>query len=211
MDLFEDPAGTETLEPGAVVLRSFARAAAPGLLADLGAIVAQAPLRQMVTPGGKPMSVAMTCCGALGWVSDRAGYRYVAHDPATGRPWPAMPPAFADLATGAAASAGFPGFAPDACLINRYVPGTRLTLHQDRDEADFTAPIVSVSFGVPAVFLWGGATRGAPARRIRLAHGDVIVWGGPARLNFHGIAPLAGADHPATGSLRWNLTFRKAG
>jgi alkylated DNA repair protein (DNA oxidative demethylase) len=155
------------------------------------------------------MSVAMTNCGERGWVSDRSGYRYDAVDPETQRPWPAMPQLFRTLAQDAAAAAGYAGFAPDACLINRYLPGTRLSLHQDRDELDLRAPIVSVSLGLPAVFLWGGLRRADRPTRVRLAHGDVVVWGGPSRLVFHGIAPLAEGDHALTGRERINLTFRK--
>ncbi|SOZ39527.1 DNA oxidative demethylase AlkB [Cupriavidus neocaledonicus] len=212
-DLPEDSAATpaiESLADGAVVLRGAARANADVLLADVQTIVARAPWRHMVTPGGLKMSVAMTNCGACGWVSDARGYRYDAVDPLSGQAWPDMPASFRELAASAAAQAGFAGFAPDACLINRYVPGTRLSLHQDRDERDFTAPIVSVSLGLPAVFLFGGMRRADKPQRIRLAHGDVVVWGGPSRLAFHGVAPLADGDHPLLGPLRINLTFRKA-
>jgi alkylated DNA repair protein (DNA oxidative demethylase) len=174
-------------------------------------VTAAAPFRQMETPGGLRMSVAMTNCGERGWVSDRRGYRYAASDPADGRAWPQMPPEFAACAVGAADAAGFGQFAPDACLINRYVPGARLTLHQDRDERDFTAPIVSVSLGLPAVFLFGGDARGDRQRRLPLQHGDVVVWGGAARLRYHGVAPLQEGWHPLLGSQRINLTFRRAG
>jgi len=201
----------ESLGPGAVVLRGFSAAQEDALLADLQAIVARAPLRHMVTPGGHRMSVAMTNCGSWGWVSDRSGYRYDATDPASERPWPRMPGSFLRLAERAAAAAGFSGFAPDACLINRYGPGARLTLHQDKNEADFKQPIVSVSLGIAAVFLFGGAKRSDKPRRVPLEHGDVVVWGGPARLNFHGVAPLADGHHPALGSRRINLTLRQAG
>lgn len=214
-DLFADPpgglGGRESLGPGAVVLRGCALSAAPALLAAIEDIVAAAPFRHMVTPGGLPMSAAMSNCGRLGWVSDAAGYRYVAVDPQTGRSWPPMPEAFRTLAREAAAEAGFPGFAPDACLINRYEPGARLTLHQDRDERDFTAPIVSVSLGLPAMFLFGGLRRAERPQRIPLFHGDVVVWGGPARLRYHGVLPLAQGSHPDVGPRRINLTFRKAG
>ena len=169
-----------------------------------------APLRHMLTPGGRRMSVAMTNCGSAGWVSDRAGYRYDACDPESGKPWPAMPAVFADLAARAADRAGFAGFAPDVCLINQYAPGARLSLHQDKDEKDFDAPIVSVSLGLPAVFLFGGSRRSDTPRRLRLVHGDVVVWGGPSRLRYHGILPLEDGDHPLTGRFRINLTFRKA-
>lgn len=213
-DLPEDSAATPAIEPladGAVILRGAARADAEVLLADVQTIVAQAPWRHMVTPGGLKMSVAMTNCGALGWVSDARGYRYDPVDPLSGQAWPEMPASFRALAAGAGALAGFAGFAPDACLVNRYVPGTRLSLHQDRDERDFSAPIVSVSLGLPAVFLFGGMRRADKPQRVRLAHGDVVVWGGPSRLAFHGVAPLADGDHALLGPLRINLTFRKAG
>lgn len=200
----------DALSDGAWVLRGFALDHAESLLQAVDAIARAAPFRHLVTPGGFRMSVAMTSCGRLGWVSDRRGYRYDALDPATGQPWPAMPESFTGLAARAAAEAGYPGFVPDACLINRYEPGARLTLHQDRDEARLSAPIVSVSLGVPATFLWGGLERGERNLRVGLLHGDVVVWGGPSRLRFHGIAPLKPAWHPATGAVRINLTFRRA-
>jgi alkylated DNA repair protein (DNA oxidative demethylase) len=201
----------EPLAEGAQVLRGFALDVADALLDGAQSVMAQAPLRQMITPGGLRMSVAMTNCGPVGWVSDRAGYRYARLDPTTGQPWPAMPRVFATLARRAAAEAGFDGFAPDACLINRYEPGTRLSLHQDRDERDYGAPIVSVSLGVSAIFLFGGSKRSDKTLRTRLEHGDVVVWGGPARLRYHGVLPLEQSSHPRTGPLRFNLTFRKAG
>lgn len=200
----------EPLAAGAVLLRGYAAADTTALLAALDGIVARAPFRHMITPGGRLMSVAMTNCGAAGWTSDRAGYRYSAQDPESGRAWPAIPAAFADLAARAAWAGGHAGFDPDSCLINRYAPGTRLTLHQDRNERDFTAPIVSVSLGLAAVFLFGGERRQARPQRVRLVSGDVVVWGGPARLTFHGVAPLANGDHPLTGACRFNLTFRRA-
>jgi alkylated DNA repair protein (DNA oxidative demethylase) len=200
----------ESLAEGAVLLRGFAGDVAETLLAAVDTVAAAAPFRHLVTPGGYLMSVAMTNCGAVGWVSDRSGYRYDTHDPTTGEPWPPLPAAFLALAAGAAARAGFPGFAPDACLINRYEPGTRLSLHQDRDERDTGAPIVSVSLGLPATFLFGGLQRSDPTRKVRVEHGDVAVWGGPARLAFHGIAPLAEGSHARVGRQRINLTFRKA-
>ncbi len=211
MDLFDEPAQDTVLGPGAMLLAGFARGSDKALLAAIDAVVQFSPLRHMVTPGGRRMSVAMTNCGELGWVTDHSGYRYDRLDPDTGRPWPAMPSAFASLAASAAAKAGHPRFAPDACLINRYVPGARLTLHQDRNEADFGAPIVSVSLGLPAVFLWGGLSRSDRVRRMRLASGDVVVWGGPARLTFHGIDTLKQGEHALTGAARFNLTFRRAG
>lgn len=193
-----------------MLLRGFAAEAAPALMTALDGVVDAAPFRNMITPGGYRMSVAMTNCGEAGWVSDRTGYRYDAIDPLTGRHWPPMPDAFQRLAASAAEAAGFPGFTPEACLVNRYEPGTRLSLHQDRDERDFMAPIVSVSLGLPAVFLFGGLKRSERPRRIRLESGDIAVWGGPARLFYHGIATLADGDHPLTGRCRINLTFRKA-
>jgi DNA oxidative demethylase len=196
---------------GAVLLRGLARPVEADLIADLRDIVAQAPFRHMVTPGGHQMSVSMTNCGPLGWVTDRTGYRYDANDPLAAKPWPAMPRSFRELAAQAADQAGFGRFAPDACLINRYQPGARMSLHQDKDEADFGAPIVSVSLGLPAIFLFGGLKRGDKSRRFRLEHGDVVVWGGPARLAFHGVAPLADGEHASMGRQRINLTFRKAG
>jgi DNA oxidative demethylase len=203
------PASREQLEEGAMLLRGFAAAEAPMLVDEAARIGHAAAFRHMVTPGGYTMSVAMTNCGRLGWVSDRTGYRYTSVDPDTGAPWPAMPAAFLDLALRAASEAGFANYDPDACLINRYIPGAKLSLHQDRDEKDAWAPIVSVSLGLPAVFLWGGKRRSDPVRRLHLENGDIVVWGGPARFVYHGVAPLKVADHPLTGAARINLTFRK--
>ena len=214
-DLFADQApltGTRTpLGPQAVVLRGWALPQAPALWSALQAVVAQAPFRHMLTPGGQSMSVPLTNCGALGWTSSRAGYRYRPDDPDSAQPWPAMPSAFGRLAHDAAQAAGFDGFAPDACLINHYAPATRLSLHQDRNERDFGWPIVSVSLGLPAVFLWGGARRADRCLRVPLFHGDVVVWGGRDRLRFHGVAPIGAGQHPLTGAQRINLTFRRAG
>jgi alkylated DNA repair protein (DNA oxidative demethylase) len=210
-DLFERERGIVPLAPGAMVLRGFAQPFGERLVAALGRVVERAPFRHMVTPGGHRMSVAMTNCGRAGWVTDRAGYRYDHRDPESGRRWPAMPDEFTALAVQAAARAGFDGFAPDACLVNRYEPGTRLSLHQDRNERDFEAPIVSVSLGLPAIFLFGGLERRDPARRVPVVHGDVAVWGGPARLAYHGVMPLDAGQHPVLGACRINLTFRKAG
>jgi DNA oxidative demethylase len=203
-------ASVERLAEGAVLLRGYARREAADLVATVEEIAAAAPFRHMVTPGGFRMSVAMTSCGQAGWVTDRKGYRYAPRDPLTGKPWPPLPAAFQSLAAGAAASAGFGGFAPDACLINRYEPGARLTLHRDEDERDMTAPVVSVSLGLPATFLFGGLGRKDRPRRLRLESGDVVVWGGPSRLVYHAVAPLAEAEDPLTGRSRINLTFRKA-
>jgi alkylated DNA repair protein (DNA oxidative demethylase) len=200
----------EVMAEGAVVLRGIACPIEADLIAALHDIVEQAPFRRMMTPGGHQMSVAMTNCGGLGWVTDRSGYRYDVHDPETGRPWPAMPASFRGLAGEAADRAGFDGFSPDACLINRYQPGARMSLHQDKDEDDFTAPIVSVSLGLPAIFLFGGLKRSDKPLRLRLQHGDVVVWGGPARLAYHGVAPLADGEHALMGRQRINLTFRTA-
>jgi DNA oxidative demethylase len=200
----------EAPAPGAVVLRGQALPMVEAILAALHKVAAAAPFRHMVTPGGFTMSVAMTNCGAAGWVTDRTGYRYGPCDPDSGRPWPGMPAAFLHLATAAAEAAGFADFAPDACLINRYQRGARLSLHQDRNERDLAEPIVSVSLGLPAVFQFGGAKRTDPVRRIALQHGDVVVWGGPSRLRYHGVLPLADGEHPSLGRARVNLTFRKA-
>jgi alkylated DNA repair protein (DNA oxidative demethylase) len=200
----------EAMAEAAMLLRGFARAFEADLIADLRDIVERAPFRHMVTPGGHQMSVAMTNCGSTGWVTDRNGYRYDANDPETGRPWPAMPTLFREIARQAAERAGFAGFSPDACLINRYQPGARMSLHQDKDEDDFGAPIVSVSLGLPAIFLFGGLKRSDKPRRFRLEHGDVAVWGGPARLTYHGVAPLADGEHALMGRQRINLTFRRA-
>jgi alkylated DNA repair protein (DNA oxidative demethylase) len=202
----------EALAAGAVVLRGCARTHEGALLDDLGTIVAAAPFRHMLVPGGHRMSVAMTSCGALGWVSDTSGYRYAGRDPQSGRPWPAMPASFRCLAQQAAAQAGFEGYEPDACLVNRYEPGAKLSLHQDKDERDHAAPVVSVSLGLPAVFLFGGHRRGDPVRRVPLEHGDVVVWGGPSRLAYHGVLALKdGLPHERLGRMRVNLTFRRAG
>jgi alkylated DNA repair protein (DNA oxidative demethylase) len=199
----------EAMAEGAVLLRGFARPFEAELLPALRAIVKQSPFRQLITPGGHRMSVAMTNCGNAGWVSDRTGYRYDAIDPESKQPWPAMPPVLRRLAADAADQAGFDGFAPEACLINRYTPGARMSLHQDKDEQDFAAPIVSVSLGLPATFLFGGLMRADKTARYRVEHGDVVVWGGPSRLAYHGVAPLADGEHPVMGRQRINLTFRK--
>jgi DNA oxidative demethylase len=201
----------ERLGPGAVVLRRYAVAHETALLSAIRDVIAAAPLRHMVTPGGFRMSAAMTNCGSLGWVTEESGYRYDAVDPLSGGYWPALPNAFVRIAQSAAAQAGFAGFMPDACLVNRYEPGAKMSLHQDRNERSYDAPIVSVSLGLPAVFLFGGAKRADRARRVPLAHGDVVVWGGPARLRYHGVLPLKEGRHPLTGGCRYNLTLRKAG
>jgi alkylated DNA repair protein (DNA oxidative demethylase) len=201
----------EELCPGAFVLHGFALRDETALLKALHEVTAKAPFRHMVTPGGFRMSVAMTNCGSLGWVTDRTGYRYDAIDPESGQPWPATPASFLKLAQDAAAEAGFAEFVPDACLVNRYEAGAKLSLHQDKDERDFGAPIVSVSLGIPAVFLFGGANRADKTKRVPVSHGDVIVWGGPARLRYHGVLPLKEGQHSLLGEYRVNLTFRKAG
>ena len=200
----------EPLAPGAWLLHGFALDKVTAVLAAVEAIKAAAPFRHLVTPGGFRMSVAMTNCGRLGWVSDRRGYRYAACDPQSGRPWPPMPPIFVELAQTAAQAGGFAGFDPDACLVNHYQPGARLTLHQDKDEGDLRAPIVSVSLGLPATFLFGGDSRTDRLRRVPLQHGDVVVWGGPARLHYHGVLALKDGYHEVLGSQRLNLTFRRA-
>lgn len=200
----------ETIAEGAVLLRGQAVSFERDVLAALETVTAQAPFRRMTTPGGHVMSVAMTNCGAAGWVTDRTGYRYHAVDPQSGRPWPEMPPAFQALASTAAAEAGYGEFAPDVCLINRYEPGARLSLHQDRNERDFARPIVSVSLGLPAIFQFGGLKRTDPVREFALRHGDVVVWGGASRLCFHSVAALKGGVHDRFGRARINLTFRGA-
>jgi alkylated DNA repair protein (DNA oxidative demethylase) len=210
LDRAGPPPDVERLGEGAVVLRGFALPDAAGLVAAVAEIAAAAPFRHMITPGGFQMSVAMTSCGEAGWVTDRRGYRYARDDPDSGRPWPSMPPLFRHLAARAAVADGFPRFVPDACLINRYAPETKLSLHRDEDERDLAAPVVSVSLGLPATFLWGGLSRKDRLLRMRLESGDVVVWGGPARLVYHGVAPLADGDHPLTGRTRINLTLRKA-
>jgi alkylated DNA repair protein (DNA oxidative demethylase) len=219
-DLFPEPVATSAdltpadpvpLAPGACLLPRFAAGGALALIELIRRITAIAPFRHMRTPGGFRMSVAISNCGALGWISDRRGYRYEGVDPERDRSWPPLPPEFCELAAAAASYAGFDGFAADACLINRYEAGARMSMHQDKNERDFTQPIVSVSLGLPAVFLFGGESRGDRAIRLRVSHGDVVVWGGPARLKFHGVLPLKAGQHAATGPHRFNLTFRKAG
>jgi alkylated DNA repair protein (DNA oxidative demethylase) len=209
-DAAEPAGGREPLGECAAVLRGFALPYVDGIVPALAAIERAAPFRHLVTPGGQTMSVAMTNCGALGWVSDRRGYRYAAEDPQSGQPWPPMPAVFLRLARAAAAEIGFAAFMPEACLVNRYETGTRLSLHQDRDEQNYDQPIVSVSLGVPATFLFGGNARADKTVRIPLIHGDVVVWGGVDRLRFHGVLPLKPAEHPLFGTRRINLTFRKA-
>jgi alkylated DNA repair protein (DNA oxidative demethylase) len=213
-DLFSDDRKVnqeaEALAPGATLLHGLAAPQTAGLLSAIKRVTDRAPFRIMTTRGGYRMSVAMTNCGAAGWVSDESGYRYDAADPTTGQRWPAMPAAFADLAAEAADRAGFGDFTPDACLLNRYEPGARLSLHQDKNERDMREPIVSVSLGLPAVFLFGGARRAQRPRRVPLAHGDVVVWGGPARLFYHGVVALKDGEHRALGRCRVNLTFRRA-
>ncbi len=201
------------LAPGAVLLHGFAVPSAARereLIADLREIIDAVPLRNMETPGGYTMSVAMTTCGDVGWVTDRRGYRYSETDPVSGARWPAMPQSFRTLASDAATAAGYEDFAPDSCLINRYDVGAKMGLHQDKDERDFSAPIVSVSLGLPATFLFGGPKRSDPTQKILLEHGDVVVWGGPSRLFHHGVSPLKAGHHPLLGNCRINLTFRKA-
>lgn len=214
LDLFpceSTTTGIEAIGPCAFVLRGFALPQADALIAAIHTLEQQAPFRHMTTPGGYTMSVALTNCGALGWTTDLQGYRYTPADPQTGQCWPAMPHAFMRLAQEAAVTAGFLTFIPDACLINRYAPGARMSLHQDKNERDFTAPIVSVSLGMPALFLFGGHARSDKAARIPLLHGDVVVWGGQDRMRYHGVLPLKDKPHPVLGSQRINFTFRKAG
>ena len=209
-DITEPGLSKESLGSGTAILHGFALAREAALLEALNRVVEKSPFRHMVTPGGFRMSVAMTNCGALGWVTDRRGYRYDAIDPEMQRHWPQLPEPFLELATAAAEEAGFPAFIPDACLVNRYEPGAKLSLHQDKDEHDFSQPIVSVSLGLPAVFLFGGDKRADKTTRVPVTHGDVIVWGGPKRLRYHGVMPLKDGFHPLLGGCRINLTFRKA-
>lgn len=212
LDLFADEIPwQEPLAEGAVILRRFARANAAALIEQIGKVSQLSPFRQMVTPGGYTMSVAMTNCGARGWTTNQHGYLYSPDDPLTGRPWPPMPQPFRELADAASTAAGYPGFKPDACLINRYAPGAKLSLHQDKDEPNLQQPIVSVSLGLPAVFQFGGLKRNDPLVRVMLEHGDVVVWGGASRLFYHGILPLKPGHHSAAGEARYNLTFRCAG
>lgn len=215
LDLFGEappsPQAPFEIVPGAFALPGFALSAAPTLWAGISSTLFASPLRHLHTPGGLRMSVAMSNCGTMGWVSDASGYRYQATDPLTHSVWPPMPDAFLALAHAAAEQAGYAGFVPDACLINRYAIGARMTLHQDKNERDYAAPIVSVSLGLPAVFELGGLERGDKVQRLTLHHGDVLVWGGPARLRFHGVQPVEAGQHPLTGPYRFNLTFRQAG
>jgi alkylated DNA repair protein (DNA oxidative demethylase) len=193
------------------VLRGFALPWLDRLLPALDAVLAAAPFRQMVTPGGFTMSVALSSCGALGWTTDRSGYRYTRNDPQTGLPWPEMPDVFLKLAQAAAQAAGFTDFVPDSCLINRYIPGSKMSLHQDKDEKSYAAPIVSISLGLPAIFLFGGFARADKSQRVPLLHGDIVVWGGVDRLRFHGVLPIKDGQHARLGEQRINFTFRTAG
>ncbi len=206
-----DRDGSERIGEGAVLFRARIASQAGEIVETLREITAISPFRHLVTPGGHRMSVSMTSCGELGWMSDRKGYRYTAKDPRTGQPWPAIPKLFSELASDAAAAAGFPDYHPDACLINRYRAGNKLSLHQDKDEEDCGHPVVSFSLGLPATFLWGGFKRSDKPKRLLLEHGDVLVWGGPDRLRYHGVLALADGEHPLLGQQRINLTFRKAG
>ena len=213
MNLFDDLMDTELrqeLDTGATILRRFAVPHESKILSALGEVAAQAPFRHMTTPGNYRMSVAMTNCGSLGWLSENSGYRYDAIDPVSGLRWPPMPDIFLRLAIDAAEKAGYQAFVPDACLINRYEPGAKLSLHQDKDEQDLDQPIVSVSLGIPAIFLFGGLRRRDNVMRVHVTHGDVVVWGGPARLRYHGVLPLKEGQHPLVGNCRINLSFRKA-
>lgn len=216
LDLFADvepeqPPRREQLGEQSYVLRGFALPLLDRLLPALEAVLLTAPFRQMVTPGGFKMSVALSSCGTLGWTTDRSGYRYTRNDPQTGQPWPAMPEVFFELAQTAAREAGFADFVPDSCLINRYVPGAKMSLHQDKDEGSYAAPIVSVSLGLPAMFLFGGFERSDKSQRVPLFHGDIVVWGGVDRLRYHGVLPIKEGQHPRLGEQRINFTFRKAG
>jgi alkylated DNA repair protein (DNA oxidative demethylase) len=204
------------IAPDACLFKGEALAHEQSLLHALHEVIQAAPFRRMVTPGGFTMSVAMTNCGSLGWVTARTGYRYTDYDPLTDEPWPKMPSAFQALAQRAAAKAGYPDFQPDACLVNRYNIGARMSLHQDKNERDYSQPIVSVSLGLPAIFQLGGFERTDKPLKLLLEHGDIVVWGGEARMRYHGVLPLkAGLQPPdiapALKDCRINLTFRKAG
>ncbi|AOM41963.1 DNA oxidative demethylase AlkB [Xenorhabdus hominickii] len=201
----------EQLAKDAVVLRGFAYGEAQALLQHIAKIAEKASFRHFVTPNGHIMSVGMTNCGTLGWTSNKQGYCYTKTDPLSGQIWPQMPKAFQQIAQQAASHAGFTDFTPDACLINRYHPGSRLALHQDKDEIDLSQPIVSVSLGLSATFLFGGLQREHPCQRVILTHGDVIVWGGDSRLRYHGVLPLKDGKvpWPLQDSVRYNLTFRR--
>ncbi|CNE51748.1 DNA oxidative demethylase AlkB [Yersinia kristensenii] len=214
MDLFSqlpNEPWVEELAPGALVLHHFVSEQALSLLAEVTAITTVAPLRHLITPGGYRMSVAMSNCGSVGWISDARGYRYSPIDPLTEMRWPAMPESFMALAISAARQAGFLHFQPNACLINRYEVGAKLSLHQDKDELDLRQPIVSVSLGLPAVFQFGGASREAKCQKVLLSEGDVVVWGGLSRLNYHGVLPVKAGFSPSAGAYRINLTFRCTG
>lgn len=216
MELFTDtdlqqPSRIEQIGTQSRVLRGCALPWVDALLPALRSVLRAAPFRQMVTPGGFTMSVGLSSCGQLGWTTDRGGYRYAAIDPHSGQPWPPLPEVFRQLARAAAQEAGFEAFEPDACLINHYVPGARMSLHQDKNERDYNAPIISVSLGLPAVFQFGTDQRSDRPLRISLFHGDVVVWGGVDRLRYHGVLPLKDGNHPVLGPRRINLTFRQAG
>jgi len=216
VDLFaeqdlQQPARVERISDQAFALRGFALPKAKELLAALDSVLLQAPLRQMQTPGGYTMSARLSSCGALGWTTDRDGYHYSPLDPLSARPWPAMPGVFLALAAAAASSAGFSGFVPDSCLINAYAPGAKMSLHQDKNERCHTAPIVSISLGLPAIFQFGGFERSDPTQRIALFHGDIMVWGGVDRLRYHGVMPIKPGHHSLLGEQRINITLRQAG
>jgi alkylated DNA repair protein (DNA oxidative demethylase) len=214
LDLFADDApqltATEQIGPQSFVFRGLALPLIDRLLPALEAVLTRAPFRNMITPGGYTMSVALSSCGQFGWTTDRSGYQYTRLDPHTGQPWPPMPDVFMELAQSAAQAAGFADFIPDACLINRYIPGAKLALHQDKDERGYEWPVVSVSLGIPAMFLFGGHARSDATLKVPLFHGDVVVWGGEDRLRYHGVMPIKQAEHPQLGEQRINFTFRKA-
>jgi alkylated DNA repair protein (DNA oxidative demethylase) len=214
LDLFADDApqltATEQIGPQSFVFRGLALPLIDRLLPALEAVLTRAPFRNMITPGGYTMSVALSSCGQFGWTTDRSGYQYTRLDPHTGQPWPPMPDVFMELAQSAAQAAGFADFIPDACLINRYIPGAKLALHQDKDERGYEWPVVSVSLGIPAMFLFGGHARSDATQKVPLFHGDVVVWGGEDRLRYHGVMPIRQAEHSQLGEQRINFTFRKA-
>jgi len=208
MNLFSQLVAEPTHEeifPGAVLMRSLALPQDNEFFTAAEAIIAARPLHHTTTPSGLPMGVMVTDCGD----SRAFANRWDTANPERMRLWPPMPPLLRDFAIRCAVRSGFPQFRPDACHINRYQAGTKLGLHQDRHECDWTQPIVSLSFGLECIFLLGGLQRTDKPRRILLEHGDVIVWGGPSRMRFHGVQPLKPGHHPLTGPYRYNLTFRK--
>jgi len=208
MNLFSQLAAEPTHEeifPGATLMRGLAQAQDGEFLEAMQGVLSAAPLHHATTPTGLPMGVMVSDCGT----PEAFRRRWDPANPAVRQMWPPMPRALLDFSLRCAVRAGFPLFRPDTCHVNRYQAGTKLGLHQDRHECDMSQPIVSVSFGLECVFLLGGLERTDSPKRILLEHGDVIVWGGPSRMRFHGVQPLKPGHHPLTGPYRYNLTFRK--